>query len=64
MRQTITKCSKLKPGEGNSHESCTQTSQSGHAVDAILDELNLKKRLLCGLLLACERPTSFSRQMF
>ena len=34
-------------------------SQKLHAVDAILDELDLKKkRLYCGLLLACERPTS------
>ena len=33
-------------------------SQKLHAVDAILDELDLKKkRLYFGLLLACERPT-------
>ena len=47
MRPTITKFSKLEPGEENTHESCAKTRQSSqkklHAVDAILDELDLKK---------------------
>ena len=30
MRQTITKCSKMKPGEENTHESCAKTRQSSH----------------------------------
>ena len=61
MRQTITKCSKLKPGEENTHESCTKTQQSSHknSMWSMPSWMNSswKKCLYCGLLLACERPT-------
>ena len=61
MRPTVTKFSKQKPGEENTHESCAKTRQSSHknSTWSMPSWINLiwKKRFYWGLLLACERPT-------
>ena len=57
----MTKFSKLEPGEENTHESCAKTRQSSHknstrSMSCWMNSI-WKKRLYCGLLLVCERPT-------
>ena len=61
MRPTVTKFSKLEPGEENTHESCANTRQSSHknstwSTPSWINSI-WKKHLYWGLLLACERPT-------